>query len=162
MHRLALSASLFALAAAPALAFGELPSALWPQPDAPVHVVGCSAFVTEMRNGANVREHASFEVAGTRTATAVRIGWAYFDVLGARHVSAALTTGKFSPGVRIDMHQFRGRVGTETKSVTCFAMEAAFEDGTHWRALPREYPRSADATGDAPPSGAPAPVPSPT
>jgi len=140
VKRLVLAAAVFASAAAPARAFGDLPSTIWPQPDAPVHVVGCSAFVERMRNGANVREHGSFEISGPRTATAVRIGWAYFDALGGRHVSGGVTTGTFSPGVRIDVHPFSARVGAETKSVTCFAMEAAFEDGTHWRMAGRDAP----------------------
>ncbi len=156
MKRLALTVALFAFAAVPALAFGELPSALWPQPDAPVRVVGCSAFVHTLRNGTNVREQGSFEIVGSKTATAVRIGWAYFDALGGRHVSGAVTTGKFSPGARIDVHPFAGRVGSETKSVTCFAIEAAFEDGTHWRASAREFPRADEAPAvPAPPLASP-------
>ncbi|HEY4439612.1 MAG TPA: hypothetical protein VGN14_04110 [Candidatus Elarobacter sp.] len=105
----------------------------------------------------NVRESASFEVTGTKTATAVRIGFAYFDALGGRHVSAAITTGKFSPGVRIDVHPFVGRIGPETHNVVCFAMQAAFDDGTTWVASRAETPRNAQGEPRLMPSSAPVP-----
>lgn len=125
-----------------------LEATIMAQPDAPIRIVGCSAEVFPLRNGHNFSVEGSFEDVGPRTATAVRMGFAFFDALGDRHVFNGLSTGTFSPGARIDEKPFGGQVGAETRRVVCFAMQAAFSDGSVWKAS--AYPAA------APPSGAPA------
>jgi hypothetical protein len=147
----ALVAIACALSGAPASARGPLNALALDQPESPVHVVGCSADETAMRDGNNVTERASFVMRGPKTATAVRIGFAYFDALGQRSVRNALTTGTFTPGARIDLKPYAGRIGAETRDMVCFALQAAFDDGTTWSVPDNQVPRSAKGEiGDGP------------
>ncbi len=148
MRGLVFGSLAFLVASGIAMAARAIEAENMAQPGAPVEVVGCSATELPMRNGSNVHEHASFQVTGPKTATGVRIGFAYFDALGGRHISSAVLTGTFSPGVRVDMPQsFAGRIGAETEKVVCFAMQADFADGTSWHVSARGYPGTASAAG---------------
>ena len=147
MKRVLFTALFFACATGAAGAKG-LDAQIMTQPGAPIRVVGCSAETYPLRNGQNFTIQTSFEDVGPRTATAVRIGFAFFDALGERHVYNGLSTGTFSPDARIDVKPFGGQVGAEMRRVVCFAMQAAFADGTTWKAS--QYPAA------APPPGAPA------
>jgi hypothetical protein len=139
----------FACAVAPAAASSSIPSETMSQPGAPIRVVGCSAEEHPLSNGSNVSEQASFEDVGPKTATAVKIGFAFFDALGTRSIHSAITTGTFTPGARIDAKPFAGRIGAETRKVVCFALQAAFDDGTSWIASPRDMPRNAPSGSNA-------------
>jgi hypothetical protein len=88
-----------------------------------------------------------------RTATAVRIGFAFFDALGERQMHNGLSTGTFSPGARIDMPSLGGMSGDGNRKVVCFAIQAAFTDGTVWKTstYPTNDPPTA-AQGDAIPT----------
>jgi hypothetical protein len=133
-------------------AAGQLDAHIMAQPDAPVRIVGCSAEQYTMRNGSNVTESASFEATGPKTATAVRVGFAFFDVLGARFIHSGLTSGTFTPGARIDVKAFAGRIGAETRGVVCFVLQAAFDDGTTWVQPAAGFPLNAQASVvEAPP-----------
>lgn len=132
MRRFLLAACLFACAAGTAAA-ANVPAEIMPQPGAPIKVDGCSADYRPTNNGTNVVERTSFEAVG-KTATAVRIGFAFFDALGGRSVHSGLRTGTFSPGARIDVAPFAGQIGSGTTKLVCFAYEAAFSDGTRWTA----------------------------
>lgn len=105
-----------------------------PQPDAPVKVVGCSAEERAMRDGSNVEERGSFQITDSKTVTAVRIGFAYFDALGGRQIRNAVATGTYTPGARIDLSAYAGKVGAETRRLVCFAYQAMFTDGASWTA----------------------------
>ena len=107
MRRTAIALFAFACAAAPAAAGGIAAESL-SQPGAPIRVVGCSAEEHALANGQNVKEQASFEAVGPKTATAVKIGFAFFDALGTRYIHSGLTTGTFTPGARIDAKPFGG------------------------------------------------------
>ena len=124
------------------------------QPESPIRVVGCAVDLHELRNGQNFSARGSFEDVGPKTATAVRIGFAFFDALGERRLYSGLTTGTYTPGARIDVHPFGGQVGTETRKLVCFALQAGFSDGTTWKAT--RYPTMNQI--DAPPAGGPIPV----
>ena len=146
MRGLVFGALAFLAASGIAVASRSIEAENMAQPGAPVEVVGCSAVELPMQNGSNVHEHASFQVTGPKTATGVRIGFAYFDALSGRHISSAVLRGTFSPGVRVDMPQpFAGRIGAETEKVVCFAMQADFADGTSWHVGARGYPGTAPA-----------------
>jgi hypothetical protein len=127
-----IASCLFACAAGTAAA-ADVPAEIMPQPDAPIKVDGCSAESRPMNNGTNVVERTSFEAVG-KTATAVKIGFAFFDALGGRSIHSGVKTGSFSPGARIDVAPYAGRIGSGTTKLVCFAYEAAFSDGTRWTA----------------------------
>jgi hypothetical protein len=67
-----------ACATGPALA-KNLDVEVMAQPESPIHVVGCSGDLHELRNGQNFSAQGSFEDIGPKTATAVRIGFFFFD-----------------------------------------------------------------------------------
>jgi len=140
------TAMLFALLGGSAGA-RSLDTEIMTQPDAPVKIVGCSAETFALRNGQNFTVQGSFEDVGPRTATAVRMGFAFFDVLGERHVYNGLSSGTFSPGARIDVKPFGGQVGAEMRKLVCFAVQAAFSDGTVWKT--NRYPTAAPPPGAA-------------
>ncbi len=147
MKRVLLSAFLFACLAGAAAA-KNLDATIMAQPDAPIRIVGCSADVHPMTNGQNFTVQGSFEDVGPRTATAVRMGFAFFDALGERRVYNGLSTGTYTPGARIDVQPFSGTTGAETRRLVCFAMQAAFSDGTVWKTS--AYPSGAPAAPVAP------------
>ena len=143
-----------ACATGPALA-KNLDAEVMVQPESPIHIVGCSADVHELRNGQNFSAQGSFEDIGPKTATAVRIGFAFFDALGERRIFSGLTTGTYTPGARVDVHPFGGQTGTETRKLVCFVLQAGFSDGTVWKAT--RYPiESQSAASVTAPSAVPA------
>src|ERR1700687_805330 len=71
----------FLCATGPALG-KNLDAEVMVQPESPIRVVGCSVDLHELRNGQNFSAKGSFEDIGPKTATAVRIGFAFFDALG--------------------------------------------------------------------------------
>lgn len=147
-----LCAALVLLCASGAAASGDVASEIMSQPGAPIKVDGCSATPQPMRDGNNVLERASFESVGPRTATAVRIGFAFFDALGGRQVRNGVATGTFTPNARIDLTPFAGKIGAETRKLVCFAYQATFSDGTTWMApaLPENGSLPAPAAAAAP------------
>jgi len=147
MKRVLLAAFLSACLTAPAAA-KDLDASIMAQPDAPIRIVGCSGEIYPMRNGQNFTVQGSFEDVGPRTATAVRMGFAFFDALGERHVYNGLSTGTYTAGARIDVTPFGGQTGAETRRLVCFAMQAAFSDGSVWKA--NAYPSGAPSAPVAP------------
>jgi hypothetical protein len=142
MRRVFFAALVFACATGRAAAT-NVDAGIMPQPNAPIRVVSCSADTFPLRNGQNFSAQASFEDVGPKTATAVRIGFAFFDAMGDRHVFSGLSAGTYTPGARIDAKSFAGQAGAETRKLVCFALEAAFTDGTKWRT--NAYPSLAAA-----------------
>jgi hypothetical protein len=132
-------ALLFACLAGTASAREDIKAEIMSQPNAPIKVVGCSAERYTPARGINVVvadvnnviERASFESVGPRTATKVRIGFAFFDEMGGRSIHSGIASGRFSPGARIDVAPFGGHIGA-VDSLVCFAVQAEFDDGTTW------------------------------
>ena len=155
MRRALIATLIFACSAGRASA-ADLATEIMAQPGAPIRVVGCSATPQVMRDGSNVVERASFESTGPRTATAVRIGFAFFDVLGGRQIRNGISTGTFTPGARIDLQPFAGHMGEGTRKLVCFAFQASFTDGTSWSAA--ELP-SQNAGGTPPGQSTPSATP---
>jgi hypothetical protein len=143
----------FLCATGPALA-KNLDVEVMVQPESPIRVVGCSVDLHELRNGQNFSAKGSFEDIGPKTATAVRIGFAFFDALGERRIFSGLTTGTYTPGARIDVHPFGGQVGTEARKLVCFALQAGFSDGTVWKATQYPLENQSAAAGPAQPTTA--------
>lgn len=151
MRRLLIAFALVTCSALPAGAT-SLTGVNMPQPNSPIQVVGCSGEFAPKRNGPGsaVTMSSSFRSVGPRTASQVRIGFAFFDTLGKRKLTNGITAGKFSPGVRIDLPPFAARVGAQIYGLVCFATEASFTDGSYWQLPRRDYPDDVPNLSPAP------------
>lgn len=124
---------------------GPLLVIIAPQPDAPVEITNCYAWLSETVYQARVIVSVVFRVRpGSSAAKSVRFAFGAANAFDAPTMFTGTSEGAFAPGVRIDRaHAPIGTViamwnypiaGSDVTKVACGVNDVAFNDGTIWHA----------------------------